>query len=286
MTLAQLAIQGLSFAALRLLTVPEPSPRDVGAAVFDAGVVILTVMASPVALMTVARTRHFKAVPFASVVRWPLGWLMPVGQWGPQVLVGSFGSAFAGHRQGREAVGMLLTTLKPLMLGAVSGITLQDVQQCDTRDYALGAMCVLHGLLVAVVAPHRIAVLNAPAALSSLVAGAAFILKARGASSDTLSYTVLAGVIINVGGVVISMAATLTTLWAAKQVRRSAPGRDASAVPMLPAPLPREHEDVIDAPIRDMENEAGSQVANPLSSVATTSGKQGSMSRGGDQNAM
>ncbi len=54
--MAQLAVQGLSFAAARLLSASSDDPqRSVGAAVCDVVLVALTVAASPFVLMTAAR---------------------------------------------------------------------------------------------------------------------------------------------------------------------------------------------------------------------------------------
>jgi hypothetical protein len=129
-------------------------------------------------------------------------------------------------------------------------------------------LCVVHGLATAALAPHRVAVLNVPAALSSLVAGAAFILKARGASSDTLSNTVLAGVIINVGGGAISIAATLTGMWAAKQLKSTTTATDArtglSAAPLLLAPSARQADNAAETMLHDGDTD-WRQVSNPLS---------------------
>ncbi len=74
-----------------------------------------------------------------------------------------------------------MTTVKPVLLRAVAGITLRDIEQCERRDFALAALCTAVAL-----APQRFA-LNAPVvALSPMVAAVAFILKVRGASIATL----------------------------------------------------------------------------------------------------
>ncbi len=98
----------------------------------------------------------------------------------------------------------------------------------------------MHGVVTVFLAPHRIAVLNAPVALSSLVAGAAFVLKARGASNEALSSTVLAGVIINVGGGLTTVAAMVTSRWAARQRKKL---MKANTEALLPRAEPKPHDE-------------------------------------------
>lgn len=60
-TVSTLALQGLSFAAARLLSAPSnDEPTNVGAACIDALTVALTIIAAPIALITCTREREFK----------------------------------------------------------------------------------------------------------------------------------------------------------------------------------------------------------------------------------
>lgn len=183
------------------------------------------------------RTRIQTTTQLTLSVPWPLRWLIATGEWGPGPMVGSFGFAFAGHREGRELVGPLLSTLKPAILGVVAGITLRESDHCQWRRYALATLCAVHGLMALALATHRVAVLNAPLSLSlSFVAGVAFTLKAQGVSDDVVGSVVMAGVIINLGGVTIAVASHVVHLWTAKKIRRATAATGTTEVPLLSAP--------------------------------------------------